>query len=246
MRPGKPKPTKPPTPPPLATYQLVFEDDFGGPTLDLTKWRSGWKSPVDGYITTPPNSQEIQAYDPACLAIAGGELDFTAVQRHTETWGTPPHIFEYASGMVSTRGKRTFVYGKFEARLWLPAGEGLWPAFWLVGENWPEDGEIDVLEAYGTDRCTFNYHYQGADGQHVGVGGGVELPGATAGWHTYEAEWTPGLVVWRYDGREVWRYSQGITAQPMFLVLNLGMQAVPATGLPASLRVDYVRVWQRC
>jgi hypothetical protein len=70
------------------------------------------------------------------------------------------------------------------------------------------------------------------------------LSGATSGWHTYAADWEPGVVTWYYDGKQVWQYTTGIVSNPMFLILNLALNANPSA-VPASLRVDYVRVWQK-
>ena len=71
----------------------------------------------------------------------------------------------------------------------------------------------------------------------------MNVPGATAGWHVYAAYWQPGSITWYYDKQQVWQYTTGIVSVPHFMILNLGVNAKPAT-LPATLRVDYVRVWK--
>lgn len=119
----------------------------------------------------------------------------------------------------------------------------MWPAFWADGQSWPTNGEIDVLEAYGTDNSTYHFHYAGCPGS-CGPGGSVNVSGATSGWHTYAADWEPGSITWYYDGVKVWQFTDsGVTSQPMYLILNLALNSNSAA-VPATMRVDYARVWQ--
>jgi beta-glucanase (GH16 family) len=219
-----------------AERTLVFSDEFN--SLDLSKWRPNWLGPSDA-VTKPINSSEVACYDPRQVSVTRGELILTAVKRSCAAGGK---TYRYSSGMVQSDGKFNFVYGLVEARIWTPAGEGVWPAFWTDGQSWPEDGEIDILEAYGTDESTFHYHYAGCGGD-CGPGGSVIVPGATSGWHTYAVDWSPGLIVWLYDGVEVWRYSTSITDSKHFVILNLGLRGSSPT-VPSVMRVDWVRVWQ--
>jgi len=221
---------------------MVFSDEFNGTSLDLTKWRPNWDGGTDAAITPPVNSTETACYDPRQVTVGNGELDLTAIANPCTVNGK---TYPYRSGLIESNGKYSFSYGVFEARIWTPAGSGVWPAFWSDGQSWPLDGEIDVLEAYGTDASSsFHYHYPGG-----GPGGNSTVPGSTAGWHTYAADWEPGVITWYYDGQPVYRLTNAdlggysITAAPQYLILNLGMQYSPAT-VPATMRVDYVRVWQ--
>ncbi|MEP7136823.1 MAG: family 16 glycosylhydrolase [Chloroflexota bacterium] len=216
-------------------WNLTFADEFSGTTLDLTKWRPNWLGGSDTSITKPVNSLEVSCYDPAQATVLNGELNLTAVQRTCSSWN-------YASGLIQSNGKFNFTYGYVEAKIWTPAGTGMWPAFWADGPNWPVGGEMDVLEAYGTDISTYHYHYAGCGGD-CGPGGEVNVPGATAGWHVYAANWEPGAVTWYYDGQQVWKNTTGVVSVPQYLILNLGLESsLPA--VPAVMRVDYVRVWK--
>lgn len=217
-------------------WALSWSDEFEGTVLDTSKWSANWLG-APGAITPPVNSSEFACYDPAQVSIVNGELHLTAIANPATVGGK---TYPYRSGLIQSNGKFNQAYGCFESRIWLPAGAGLWPAFWTDGQHWPADGEIDVLEAYGTDEsCSFHYHYSGG-----GPGGNATVVGSTTGWHTYAAHWQPGLITWWYDGKQVWQYSTGIVSVPHFIILNLGAQTAQAA-VPAVMRCDYVRVWQQ-
>ena len=226
-----------PTPRPVGQsghWNLIFDDEFNGSSLDLSKWRPNRLGSSDTAITPPFNRAEVSCYDPAQVSEGNGELDLKAVARSCDG-------YSYASGTVESNGKFNFTHGYMEARIWTPVGSGMWPAFWSNGQHWPQDGEIDVLEAYGTDTSSYHYHY--ACGGDCVAGGSVDVPGATSGWHTYAADWEPGVITWYYDGHQVWQYTTGITSSPMYLIINLGLNS-SSSAVPATMRVDYVRVWQ--
>jgi len=212
---------------------LVFSDEFSGSSLDSSKWTANWLGAPES-VTAPANGSETGCYDPAQVSVTGGEADLTAVAKSCTVNGKS---YAYRSGMIQTDGKFNFTHGYAEARIWTPAGTGMWPAFWLDGQNWPTDGEIDVLEAYGTDYSTFHYHYPNG-----APGGGTNVAGATAGWHTYAVNWTGSTTTWYYDDVQVYSMATQ-TNSPMYLILNLGLNSSSST-VPATMRVDYVRVWQ--
>lgn len=264
-----PGPTPPPTPTPTPTptpptppapnspkpvgisgnWKLAFQDEFAGSAVDSKKWTRNWLAgPND--VTKPINSAEVSCYDPANATVADGELKLKAEKRSCKA--NDGKTYAYRSGMVQSNGKFNYTYGVAEARLWLPAGKGAWPAFWSTGQDWPQDGEIDTIEAYGDDVAEYHYHYAGAGcGSSCGPGGGVKIPGATSGWHTYATKWEPGKITWYYDGKPVWQWTTSVTNKPLYLVTNFGILGKDwETGktnnppMPATFRVDYVRVWQ--
>ncbi len=215
-------------------WNLVFDSEFSGSSLDTSQWSTGW---FGSGITQPVNSYEQQCYDPAQVSVANGELDLTAIAKAENCGGvTRP----YASGMVSTYGLFSFTYGYMEARIWLPGSDSIadWPAFWADGQNWPTDGEIDVLEGLGGQACA---HFHNPAG-----GPGTCLSGDFAGgWHTFAADWEPGSIAYFYDGTEIWQDTSGITSAPMDLIINLALySSFSPDSAPATMRVDYVRVWQ--
>jgi beta-glucanase (GH16 family) len=219
-------------------WKLTFDDEFSGTSLDTAKWSTGW---YGSGITPPVNSAEENCYDPAQVSVGGGTLDLTLI-RKSEDCGASNAV--YAAGLVSTQGKFSFTYGFIEARVWLPAMTGdpgevaNWPAVWADGQNWPEDGEIDVVEGLGGGVCA---HFHGpADPSGVRVG----CPSGTyaGGWHTFAADWEPGNVTYYYDGADIGSVTSGITSAPMFLVLSYGTEKLVQA--PLTMRVDYMRVWQ--
>ena len=142
---------------------------------------------------------------------------------------------------INPRGLLTFTYGKIEARIWVPpgaAGVANWPAFWANGTGtWPITGELDVMEGLEGHTC-FHFH------STLGGPGGCAPLASPSGWHTYAADWEPGSVTYFYDGVQVGRVTSGITASPMYLILNLAVSPSisPPVQLPSEMLVDWVRV----
>jgi beta-glucanase (GH16 family) len=169
----------------------------------------------------------------------------------------------YTSARLVTRGKVEVSYGRIEARIRVPAGAGLWPAFWSLGANlaevgWPRAGEIDVMEFVGREpnEVFGTIHgpgYSGADS----IGGTHTFPqGVHEGFHTFAVEWQPGRIVWLVDDVLYHEATPADVApndwvfdHPFFLILNLavggnfGGEVAPETQFPARMLVDYVRVF---
>jgi beta-glucanase (GH16 family) len=143
--------------------------------------------------------------------------------------------------MITSNGKYEFTYGYAEARIWLPGNTQItdWPGWWLDGQNWPQDGEIDIVEGLSGAAC-WHFHYSG------GGPGGCTPNNYAAGWHTFGADWEPGSITYYYDGVQVGRITSGVTGAPMYLLLNLAVDQEYSgpVQIPATMSVDYVRVWQ--
>jgi beta-glucanase (GH16 family) len=225
-------------------WKLTFHDEFDGTSLDLSQW-----NPQDPWGRV--RNSELQAYVKDALVVHDGILHITAQKRAAEYGGA---MRQYTSGMMTTYGKFAQKYGWFEIRCRVPKGNGLWPAFWMLPEplGWPP--EIDVVENLGQDTgvAYFTNHFTGSDGKHGSKGSGkVATPDLSADFHIYAVEWTQQAIVWYLDGVEKFRSGQGVTQQPMYLLVNLaigGNWPVPpdqTTIWPASFDVDYVRVYTR-
>ena len=217
------------------SWHSLFDDEFAGTTLDTANWSTGWLSPG---ITAPVNTSELECYDPNQVTVANGELDLNLIKK-TESCGGQSH--PYASGMVNSNGKFSYTYGYLEARVWLSGTTAIsdWPAVWTDGQSWPTDGELDVMEGLSGQACWHFHDPQGGPGN-------CSKATYTGGWHTFGADWEPGRVTYYYDGTAVATLSSGITGSPMYVILNLAADNGNSGPLqaPATMRVDYVRVWQ--
>ena len=235
------------------SWHLAFDDEFNGSSLDTSKWSTGWfGSGITGGIL----ASEPECYDPSHVVQSNGELDLNLTATPESCDGS---THPYASGMVTTNGKFSFTYGYIEVRAWLPATSSGqiadWPGIWTDGQNWPSTGELDILEGLGGQACA-HWHGPTANGAGYGANGGTGCPPGTftGGWHTFAADWEPGIVTWYYDGQNIGcietsgstcgNYNTTITSNPMYLILALGSDAANTITAPASQRTDYVRVYQ--
>ena len=222
-------------------WTLKFDGEFNGTSLDTTKWSTGW---YGSGITAPANEQENDCYDPAQVTEGGGVLSLSLIQKSENCGDNEP----YAAGLVSTAGKFSFTYGFIEARVWLPGVPGHpgevanWPGVWADGQNWPQDGEIDIAEGISGQVCAHLHSAVNPDG--IGPGGGSGCPSGTytGGWHTFAANWEPGIITYYYDGVDIGSVTSGVTSAPMFLVLDYATLSVDVA--PATMKVEYMRVWQ--
>jgi beta-glucanase (GH16 family) len=225
---------------PTATGTVtLFSDSFRGNSLDLSKWQPNWVASTGDATTKPVNRLEASCYDPGQVSVSGGYLHLRAVRR--QCTANNGKTYEYASGLVNTRDHFTFTYGRMEARIFVPGGSGAaenWGAFWANGTGtWPHTGELDVWEALSGRNC---WHFH----SDAGGPGGCASMSNRAGWHTFAANWQPGKVTFIYDGKTVGSLTSGITGDPMYLILNLGLSntiAEPIT-TPSEMLVDYVKV----
>ena len=219
-------------------WNLIFSDEFNGTSLDFSKWQPNWFGSTTTTITKPVNGAEDACIDPATTVVSGGELVITPIANPYTLGGK---TYQYRSGLISSNGKFSFTYGTFEARMWL-AGIGTidnWPAFWADGQNWPQDGEIDVMEGLGGKAC-YHFHYTG------GGPGGCSNGKYDGAWHIFSADWEPGSITYYYDGTPVGKITTGVTSSPLYLIVNLGLSVSVSSPviIPSSMKVDYVRVWK--
>lgn len=228
-----------------ATYQLIWSDEFNGTSVNTSNWN--FETGAGGW-----GNNEQQYYRSQNASVSNGNLVITA---RRESFGGA----NYTSARMTTKGKRQFQYGRMEARIRLPMGQGLWPAFWMLGSNistvgWPRCGEIDIMEHVNTSTSVHGTIHWDANGYAQYGGSTTTTP---SNYHTYTIEWTPSYIRWFVDGT---RYHEANILnninsteefhRSFFFILNVAVggnwpgQTIDNSRLPASMYVDYVRVYQ--
>lgn len=228
-----------------ATWQLVWSDEFNGTSVSTTNWN--FETGAGGW-----GNNEQQYYRSQNASVSNGNLVITAKR---ESFGGA----NYTSARMTTQNKRTFTYGKMEARIKLPLGQGLWPAFWMLGSNigsvgWPSCGEIDIMEHINSESNVYGTIHWNANGYAYYTGNTVTSP---ANYHVYSIEWNSSSIKWFVDGVKYHEANilNNINSteefhRPFFFILNLAVggnwpgQTIDNSKLPASMFVDYVRVYQ--
>ncbi len=234
-------PTGPSGPPGSArSWHQIFDGGFAGGVLNTSQWSVGW----DGHGITGPVDpvKELECYDPSHVSLSGGVLGLLVTATPETCRSGSSSLQEgYASGMINTQGKFNFTYGYVEVRAWLPGTTSIadWPQIWAVGRNWPAGGELDLIEGLRDGAC-FHFH------NPAGAEGGCAPGDYAGGWHTFAADWEPGIVTWYYDGVAVGSVTSGVTSSPMFLLVNLAVDHTYGGPIatPATMKVSYVRIWQ--
>jgi len=228
-------------------WNLVWSDEFNYNGLpDTTIWGNDV-----GYIA----NNELQYYTKQRIEnsrVTNGKL---LIIGRKESFNNA----NYTSARLVTDGKKSWTYGKVDARIKLPKGQGMWPAFWMLGQNintvgWPKCGEIDIMEHINNeDLLHGTLHW--FNKEHVSSGG--TTPCDVTEFHNYSIEWDKEAVRWFLDGIKYWEVNikDGINSteefhKPHYIILNLAIggdwpkNPDASTTFPDTMYVDYVRVYQ--
>ena len=245
-------------------WSLAWSDEFNGPNgsaPDSSKWSfdiggNGWgNNELETYTNRLVNAD-----------LEGGSLVIKALKE--SLIGSDGISRNYTSARLLTRNKFTQTFGRFEARIKLPFGQGIWPAFWMLGDNigtsgWPNCGEVDVMENIGREPSIVHGTFHGPG--YSGAGGVSASYTLTNGkkfsddFHTFAVEWEPNVMRFYVDGllyktRTPADLPAGTTwvfDHPFFIILNLAVGGTwpgnpdATTVFPQAMQVDYVRVYQR-
>lgn len=246
-----------------STWVLDWSDEFNGPDgspPDAAKWKpdiggNGWGNGELQYYTARPENVRQEKGNLVVEAINGSFTGPDGVRR------------DYTSARVTTQGKFSQQYGRFEARIRIPLGKGIWPAFWLLGDNfpkvgWPACGEIDVMENVGDAPSAIqgSIHGPGYSGEHA-LTATFNLPHGrfSDGFHVFAVEWAPQVVRFLVDDKvyatrtpaDLPAGKPWVPDQPFFVLLDIavggGLPGKPdrTTVFPQRMLVDYVRVYSR-
>jgi beta-glucanase (GH16 family) len=243
-------------------WKLTWSDEFNQPNgsvPDPAKWSRetggfGWGNQELEYHTDRIENSFVR----------DGKLVITA---RKESFTGPDGTREYTSGRLRTKGKFSQTYGRFEARIKVPYGQGIWPAFWMLGENidrteWPECGEIDIMENIGKEPATVHgtIHGPGYAGAK-GISGSYKLSSGRFAdrYHIFAVEWEPEVIRFYTDGHlystvtpdKLPSDTKWVYDAPFFIILNVAVGGVwpgnpdHTSTFPQSMLVDYVRVYAR-
>jgi beta-glucanase (GH16 family) len=231
--------------------KLVWEENFSEPVLNESIWNfelgdgcpnlCGW------------GNNERQVYTTKNHEIKNGNLII-----HAKKEGNG-----YTSTKITTKDKKIFQYGRMEARAKLPVGHGIWPAFWMLGQNisqvgWPKSGEIDILEYIGREpHMVFTtLHTQDSHGNSINTKK-TSFPNIEEGFHVFALDWTKDKMDFFVDDVLVYTFQPEIKNEntwpfdkPFYFILNVaiggnfGGPAVDDTILPQDFIVDYIKVYQ--
>src|SRR3989440_1032734 len=243
-------------------WRLTWSDEFNGPNgsqVDSSKWSfdiggNGWgNKELETYTSRTANAH----LEGGLLVIKALKEGFTGPDRMNRN---------YTSARMLTKTKFSQAYGRFEARIKIPHGQGIWPAFWMLGENidtahWPNCGEIDIMENIGKEPSIIHgtFHGPGYSGGS-GVTGAYAMPGGqkfSDDFHAFAVEWEPNVIRFYVDGRlyktrtpaDLPTGTTWVFDHPFFIILNVAVggnwprDPHATTVFPPQMLVDYVRVY---
>ena len=231
-----------------------WNDEFNSDTIDTSKWSfetgaSGWGNNEWQNYTDRPENAYVQD---GILHIRANKENFEGAS--------------YTSARLITKGKFSFTYGTIEARIALPLGKGIWPAFWMLGDNiddvsWPACGEIDIIEAVNEENVVHGTNHWAYEGQHAEYGNktsdyyGTSIALDITQFHTYRLTWNEKAIAlyvddFKYHEISIENSAGGTDAfhKPFFLLLNIAVAGnwpgfeVDDAQFPNEMLVDYIRV----
>jgi len=237
----------------------LWHDEFDGESIDLSKWTfeigtgaGGWGNNEWEYYT----SRKENAY------VKDGILHIRAQKENYEGQ-------KYTSARMITKDKFAFTYGTVEARIALPTGKGIWPAFWMLGQNidevsWPACGEIDIIETINDENIVYGTHHWQYNGNHANYGNNTKDYYGTSKelditqFHTFKMVWNEKLIAmyvdeFKYQEIDIESAKDGLEAfhKPQFFILNVAVAGnwpgfeVDDSQFPNEMLVDYIRVGSR-
>lgn len=232
-------------------WNLAWSDEFNGTSINTSNWK--YESGGDGW-----GNNELEYYTNRSenARIENGNL---VIEARKENYNG----MNYTSARLKSQGLKNWTYGKVEARMKLPAGQGVWPAFWMLGENisqvsWPKCGEIDIMEHINNESAIHGTIHWDSTGNNTHAQYGAASPNIdVTQYHVYSIEWDASSIKWFVDGTQ---YLEANIAnningteefhKPFFILFNLAIggnwpgNPDGSTPFPAKMYVDYVRVYQ--
>ena len=243
-----------------------WSEDFQGDALDLNTWSYeigtgewGWGNNEQQYYTD--RAENVYVKDGYLHIRAALETDAATIANNFSGK-------KYTSARIVTKGKFDFAYGTIEARIALPVGKGIWPAFWMLGANiddasWPLCGEVDIIEAVNDESVVYGTHHWSHEGQHAEYGNstreyyGTSYPMDITEFHIYKTVWNEKSIAMYVDdfkyqeiGIEDASGEMGTFHKNFFFILNVAVGGqwpgfdIDDSQFPNEMIVDYIRVYK--
>ncbi len=256
-------------------WTLAWSDEFtgtAGTAPDATYWNhdiggQGWGNNEYEYYTASTDNSALDGSGNLVITAKPEDTSTTDLECAYGPNGSGTQPCAYTSARLITKDKIDFTYGRVEARIKIPYGQGVWPAFWMLGSDietnpWPGSGEIDIMENIGkaSEQSTIYGTIHGPDYSGVsGIGSGPYETSQTLhdDFHTYAIEWEPTQIRWYFDGYNYFTANESdvpadkwVFNKPFFILMNVAVggkwPGYPdvSTTFPQSMTVDYVRVYQ--
>ena len=233
------------------TWTMVWHDEFNDSAINHQNWTFDTGTDGDGW-----GNQELEYYTgrPENATLKNGNLLIIAKKEKIQK-------SKYTSARLKTQDLQTFTYGKIEARIKLPGKQGLWPAFWMLGNNiddigFPQCGEIDIMEYVNEDPTNHGTMHWQSNHELASYGGATRVNNVND-FHIYTVEWDSNSIKWFVDDKQYW---EGLVKnninqtfafhKPFFILLNMAVggewpgKPKHKTHLPDTMYVDYVRVYK--
>ena len=218
-------------------WELVFFEDFSGGSLNNKIWTAS--SRIENY------NNELQVYNPKNVEIKGGKLLLIAKDEKK-------HSKKYTSGLIDSKGKVDFLYGKIEVKGKSPAGRGLFPAIWMLPVDEKNNiPQISIMEVVGhKPHLIYQVYYWREEGELKKIYNKIENTSFTEE-YIYGIEWNESEIRWFINGQLVFTVNNNIPNMPLYLVINLAVggdwPGYPDsnTVFPASFSIDYVKYYKK-
>jgi beta-glucanase (GH16 family) len=262
-----------------STATLTFRDEFNGNSVNLwdgisrsanAGWHTNHWSGSDNGSTLPANGEVewyvTHLYRPTNQAIGAGDIEIpwritkdangsyltlTAAPVTDRKTQALINGYQYSSGLIQSSTMHTQTYGYFEMRAKLPAGKGVWPAFWLLpaDRSWPP--EIDIMEVLGHEMDTLHTTvHTNETNRHTSKGTSSVVPDMSSDFHNYGVDWQPDFITWYFDGRQIFKVpTPADLHKPMYMIANITVggswPGMPdrTTPWPAEMHIDYIRAY---
>ncbi len=243
-------------------YTLIWSDEFDASTINNLNWTYELGDGTDYGLPPGWGNDELQIYtDAAANSYIETDADDVSALVISANEDSPGN---YTSAKLTTQGLQSFRYGRIEARMKMPFGEGMWPAFWMLGDNitdvdWPGCGEIDIMEMVGFEPNTVHgtVHYTTSENLHNSIGDSDMIPSGNLSdaYHDYRIDWTPTELIFSLD--EMPYHTVTLESdmkefqRSFYLILNIAVGGSwpgspdATTSFPQKMYVDYIRAYSK-